>query len=345
MSETTGISWTDATWNPVTGCSKLSQGCKNCYALREWPRLSAPRPKPNVYTGREFTDVQCHPERLDQPLRWSKPRRIFVNSMSDLFHEDVPFEFIDSVMAVMWLGVRHSYQVLTKRIERAAHYFEDLQALSPAAFEERLAAALELMRAATPERPLMCDEIISVGGRVGAAHIPPTLWMGASVEDQPTADERIPHLVGIRAPVIFLSAEPLLDRIDLDPRLLAPIEGGSQHGQRFIDWVIAGGESGPKARPSHPDWFRSLRDQCAAAGVPFHFKQWGEWTPGENVERERGTVDTAFLWDDQWSIHPLNLATDHGHVDDQPDLYRVGKKAAGRLLDGVEHNGFPEAEC
>lgn len=321
MSDKTGISWTDATWNPVTGCSKLSQGCKNCYALREWPRLSAPRPKPNVYTGREFTDVQCHPERLDQPLRWAKPRRIFVNSMSDLFHEDVPFTFIDSVMAVMWLSVRHTYQVLTKRIERAAAYFAELEALSPESFQERMADALDPMVAVTPARTLNCDEITGVKGRIRATHIPPTLWMGVSVEDQPTADERIAHLIGIPASVIFVSVEPMLGPVKLDQRLIVPIEGTSQHGQRFIDWVIAGGESGPKARPAHPDWFRSLRDQCAAAGVPYHFKQWGEWGP---YGRSRVDRD-AYL--------------------DEP-MQRFGTKLAGRLLDGVEHNAFPEvAPC
>lgn len=121
-------------------------------------------------------------------------------------------------------------------------------------------------------------------------------------------------------------------------RVTADMPAWTRIGSTAIDWVICGGESGPHARPMHPDWVRSLRDQCAEAGVAFHFKQWGEWTPGENVERQRGIVDTAFLWEDGWHVYPLNLTTDHGHIDDQPDLYRVGLREAGRLLDGVEHN-------
>src|SRR3990167_10301118 len=118
MSDGSKIEWTEATWNPITGCNKVSQGCKHCYAERAWPRLAAPRAKPNLYTGRDFTDVKCHPEKLDIPLRWTKPRRIFVNSMSDLFHEDVPDDFIDRVFAVAALTPWHTYLVLTKRIER-----------------------------------------------------------------------------------------------------------------------------------------------------------------------------------------------------------------------------------
>lgn len=195
---------------------------------------------------------------------------------------------------------------------------------------------------ATPELTwlLLTKRIGNVAGMIPAwlhGVLPSNVWIGATVVNQAEADRDIPKLLAVPACVRFLSIEPMLESIDL--RLME----GHQNGWRAIglDWAIVGGESGPKARPMHPQWARSLRDQCAAAGVPFMFKQWGEWTPGENVERTRGTLDTAFLDDDTWRIYPLNLATDHGHIDDQPDLYRVGKKAAGRLLDGVEHNGFP----
>jgi protein gp37 len=178
--------------------------------------------------------------------------------------------------------------------------------------------------------------------------------LGITICNQPEADRDISKLLALGCPN-FLSIEPMLGPVDLTA-IRVPLAGESYtegnvlaHKDSLnlgapraaIDWVICGGESGPQARPMHPDWVRSLRDQCAAAGVPFHFKQWGEWTPGENVERQRGTVDTAFLWDDGWHVYPLNLATDHGHIDDQPDLYRVGAKAAGRLLDGRTHDEFP----
>jgi protein gp37 len=167
--------------------------------------------------------------------------------------------------------------------------------------------------------------------------MPSNIWLGATVVTQEEADRDIPKLIATPASRRFLSIEPMLGPIWLYDNWLY----GAGWDEPALDWVIAGGESGRGARPAHPDWFRSLRDQCGEAGVPYLFKQWGEWTPGENVERVRGTVDTAFLSDDSWRIYPLNLATDHGHIDDQPDLYRVGKKAAGRLLDGVECNGFP----
>jgi len=124
----TKIEWTDETWNPVTGCSKQSEGCRNCYALREWTRLSA-NPK-TVYYGRKFTDVQCHPERLNQPLRWTRPRMIFVNSMSDLFHEAVPDDFVDRIFTVMAMTPRHTYQILTKRPERMLRYLSNLQSVA-----------------------------------------------------------------------------------------------------------------------------------------------------------------------------------------------------------------------
>lgn len=275
MGDKTGIEWTDATWNPVTGCSKVSQGCKNCYALRDWPRLAA-NPKLPAYHGRKFTDVRCHPERLDQPLRWRRPRRIFVNSMSDLFHEDVPFEFIDQVFAVIALSPRHTFQVLTKRPERMRGYLAErhLRGSDPCTHENR--------------EWFVNDAAIGLsGGNCGLFDWPlPNAWLGVSVENQATADERIPILLDTPAAVRWVSAEPLLGPVSLrwmnawpenaPATAMNPYNGGVTDyldGLRRLDWIVAGGESGPKARPMHPDWVRDLRDQCAKAGVAFFMKQ------------------------------------------------------------------------
>ncbi len=274
MGDNSKIEWTDATWNPTTGCSKVSQGCKNCYALRDWPRLAA-NPK-SVYYQREFTDVQYHADRLDQPLRWRDPRMIFVNSMSDLFHEKIPDAFIDQVFAVMASADRHTFQVLTKRPERMADYMHDLYA--GRMYE---VAALKSGVGYTP--------------MVSFAQQLPNVWLGTSVENQETANERIPLLMDTDATIRFLSCEPLLGEIDLAV--------ASNEWQKYIDWVIVGGESGPKARPMEWRWAARLRNHCCLYGVAFHFKQWGE----HNAQG-----------------------------------MRVGKRAAGRLLDGREWNEFPE---
>jgi protein gp37 len=293
----TKIEWTDATWNPVTGCTKISQGCKNCYAERLAPKVFAGQTILSEAPSREsrprlFTDVLCHPSRLDAPLHWKKPRRIFVNSMSDLFHEDVPDDFIFDVFSIMARAHWHTFQVLTKRPERMW-------------------------------------QLIGEPVEAGEEEPPRNIWWGVSVEDQATADERIPLLLQTPAAVRFLSCEPLLGPIDIQAAMNStlPAHGNlapgpavfTVHGRpikRDLHWVIAGGESGPKARPSHPEWFRSLRDQCAAAGVPFFFKQWGEWGPTGN---------------------PPILMNEPGAVQ----LQRLGKKAAGRLLDGREHMEYP----
>ncbi len=323
MADKTGIEWTDATWNPVTGCSKVSQGCKNCYALRDWPRMSA-NPK-TVYYGRKFTDVMCHPERLDQPFRWAKPSMIFVNSMSDLFHPDVPFDFIADVFGVIAEADWHIFQVLTKRPERMLEFF-----------------ALHGNHAA-----------------------PKNAWLGVSIEDQKTANERIPLLLTTPTVVRWVSAEPLIEPVDLtkirvDENAIlfplageihcdgrnepAPINGGG------IGWVVVGGESGQTARQMHPDWVRSLRDQCAAAGVPFLFKQWGEWAPvgpiysDDDTDEHMAALDCDPDEPRQCWISPSGQIEDGGH---QPPIgtwamRRIGKKAAGRLLEGVLHNGYPK---
>lgn len=334
MSDKTGIEWSDATWNPVTGCAKVSQGCKHCYAEREWSRMTKLVP---AYAGRDFTDVRTHDDRLDQPLRWRKPRMIFVNSMSDLFHDDVPFEFIDRVFAVMALAGQHVFQVLTKRPARMREYLlqrsesmlaSDWPASSPLAVAARIISK-ERGDALPNNAPL------HIAGNWPLNNV----WLGVSVEDQAAADERIPLLLDTPAAVRWISAEPLLGPVrlsglfglitdDEDVRINA-LEGTfitSRYQEdetplgAKLDWVVVGGESGPKARPMHPSWARSLRDQCAEAGVPFLFKQWGEWWPNCFL-KEDGSRDETTMWMD-----------------------RVGKKRAGRLLDGVTHDGYPGSD-
>ena len=329
MSDNTKIEWTDATWNPVTGCTQVSPGCDHCYALALAERF---RGTPGHHFEHGF-DVQLRPDKLDQPLRWRKPRRIFVNSMSDLFHNDIPDEYIEQVFAVMALAPQHTFQVLTKRHGRmrsllTSDWFGE-------SLQERYADNYD--------------------GDWAWSWPLPNVWLGVSVEDQKWADIRIPALLDTPAAVRFVSAEPLLGPItlefvsyyDADCRgcsgLASPehepscgVEPGRHWG---IDWVIVGGESGRDARPMHPDWPRSLRDQCVAAGVPFLFKQWGEWQNGSATPRMSAVV----LSDGRWT-HPAPYFA--GETDLPPDLRAtymacVGKKAAGRELDGRTWDQYP----
>ncbi len=284
----TGISWTDETWNPTTGCSKVSEGCRNCYAAKLAPRLAAMGQ--DGYTSLPWTkqnapeNVKLHSGRLDKPLRWKKPRRVFVNSMSDLFHELVPFEFVDKVFAVMALSPQHTFQVLTKRPERMAEYV----GRGPR-WWDLLWSMLD------PDRGGWADDIFGSGKvrhRVWLEeHAPPwplpNVWLGTSVEDQRAADERIPHLLRTPAAVRFLSCEPLIGPVNLrhveakNGALIDALEGDvvAPDGEIYaaapgsVHWVIAGGESGPNHRPMRDEWARSLRDQCSKAGVSFFFKQ------------------------------------------------------------------------
>jgi protein gp37 len=332
----TQIEWTDETWNPVTGCSKVSQGCKNCYALREWPRLAA-NPKATAYFGREFTDVAVHTERLTTPLRWTRPRRIFVNSMSDLFHEDVPFDFIDQVFAVMGnafcMDKGHVFQVLTKRPERMHAYLTDTETVY------RVTRAMKAMKLDLP------------GENSPPTWPLPNVWLGVSVEDQATADQRIPVLLRTPAAVRWISAEPLLGPMEITFALGMHIdEYGNWRVGGGLDWVVVGGESGPKARPMHPKWVFSLRDQCAKAGVPFLFKQWGEWVPRSSCYHTFADGSDCANLDMGATKWPTIRLTEHGnngrdlaHAGEGDDAYmqRVGKKIAGRLLKGKLHDGYP----
>lgn len=233
MGDRSAIEWTQATWNPVTGCTKVSPGCAHCYAEAFTLRFKR---------GGRFlpgeTVIALHPGRLNMPLSWRTPRLIFVNSMSDLFHEAIPEDYILSVFAIMERARQHIFQVLTKRSSRLAQLSSVLPKLD-------------------------------------------NVWIGVSVENQYWADRRIPDLKCVSAAVRFLSCEPLLRQIELGKHL----EG--------IDWVIAGGESGPHARPIDPSWVSRIRDECLRAGVPFFFKQWGGRT-----SKAGGRILDGRIWDE-----------------------------------------------
>lgn len=287
MSGKTKIEWATDQWNPVTGCSKVSQGCKHCYAEREWQRLAAPREKPNLYTGRAFTDVRCHPEKLEIPLRWTKPRRIFVNSMSDLFHEDVPDDFIDHVFAVMALCQQHVFQILTKRPERMQDYMRER--VSSMEVNKRVAEQIGNYLHLSPCLGHLIDEVY-----YGESWPLPNVWLGVSCEDQATADERIPLLLQTPAAVRWVSAEPLLGPIYFDQWLWEHTkdEDGVKDSQpsEMINWIVVGGESGPYSRETHIEWCESIRDQCRAAAVPFFMKQLTNDT-GRKIPIEKWPAD------------------------------------------------------
>jgi protein gp37 len=313
MADNTGIEWTDATWNPVAGCSRVSEGCRNCYAERFSVRFSGPGQRyeglvKSTPSGPRWTGkMQLVPQALDQPLRWKRPRRIFVNSMSDLFHEGLALDDILRVFEVMVKAKHHTFQVLTKRPERVLEFVRTF-GLYP----------------------------VGPNGETGSgSKWPANVWIGVSVENQAAADDRIPLLLKVPAAVRFLSCEPLLGHVDL---LFAAYDGSESFGQMpGLHWVIAGGESGPGARPMHPQWARSLRDQCASAGVPFFFKQWGDWAPIDQPWLQESPNECGH--NEQWH----NLAGGMGfHGDEVWRMRRVGKRAAGNVLDGATYQAFPE---
>jgi protein gp37 len=283
----TSIEWTDASWNPIVGCSPVSPGCANCYAerlaatrLKNHPDYKGLSERPEGCYARWNGQVRFLPERLDEPQRWKKPKRIFVCDMGDLFHESVKDEWIARIVKVMLWCPQHTFQILTKRADRMRQVMSGFVEYS------------------TPfkGKPL------------------PNVWLGVSAENQHFADERIPLLLETPAAVRWISAEPLL----------GPVTGIGTRDFGGINWVVCGGESGANARPMHPDWARSLRDQCQAAGVPFFFKQWGQWLPVGQGMWSPGEAKAYAAWN--W----MNC-----------EMVKVGKKAAGRQLDGREWNEFP----
>lgn len=367
MSSRTSIEWAanrdgtpGATWNPIRAlyrldgidheptlhmvgfhCVHVSEGCRNCYA----ERLNMSPRFPGHGTGLPYakqSEAKVHvfldEERLAIPLRRRKPTTYFLSSMTDVFADFVSNDMLDRLFAVMAISPQHTFIVLTKRADRMREFVS------------------------THTRQSMNAKIYSflgspIGSKVkhgGEWRKPwplPNVWLGVSVEDQATADERIPHLLATPAAIRCLSAEPLLGSLKLNRLNIRPPFGArgwydalsewreivgerDQDVEGALDWIICGGESGPNARPMHPDWARSLRDQCAAAGVPFFFKQWGEWIPLEVSGRD------AFWPTDAKSA--LRLNADGSRGPDGWPLQRVGKARAGRLLDGMEHNGRPQ---
>ena len=317
---TSKIEWTDAVWNPVTGCSKVSAGCKNCYAERIFPRIYGNQ-SIDEGTGphhRRFIDVVCHPERLEQPLQWRKPRRIFVNSMSDLFHEAVPDEFVDKVFAVMLAcaaleGRRHTFQILTKRPERMRCYLTNVQSKPGTDLLRRWAEVGNGWICMDDEDVLFSEYIMGRtcfdwdddGYNSGdSVYAPwaytrklfplPNVCLGVSVENQETADERIPLLLQTPAVVRFVSYEPAIGPMQLTRHhQWCPehdFDGGFCSSPcpslRSIDWLICGGESGPKARPMQEEWARDVMLQCRASRVPFFMKQGSKynWPDFKNFE-------------------------------------------------------------
>lgn len=371
MAERTGIEWTDATWNPIGGCSIKSPGCTNCYAQRlAGTRLAhlplyvgttSPTKAGPVFNGR-LTAAPYSSDVWTWPLRWRgaknpklgpcKPSMIFVGDMADLFHEDRPRADIDRVVAAI-IYSPHIGQFLTKRPDVMRDYFIELR---------------DSGRWMEFDHPLLgrpnCDPITATFDRVFAR-----CWAMTSVEDQPRADERIPILLEVPLPVRGISAEPLLGPVDIrnlpfgplhecdwKPRILDALTAGSGSETPWhLDWVIVGGESGPSARPMLRSWAQSLRDQCAAAGVAFFHKQNGEYIDADEWLlrlRAAGVRITKGIGGPEWNQPtPLNFTDaaelarfggfDFEHQSDGTTLLHVGKARAGRTLDGREHSEMP----
>lgn len=371
MGAETGIEWTDATWNPVGGCDILTPGCTNCYAmkiaasgrLREHPVYKGTTRSVNgnqVWNG-VLTRLPDDHKGWAWPCSWhgarqprlgpGRPSLIFVGDMADLFHAQRPRADIDRTIAGIVYS-RHIGQLLTKRADVMRGYFQELR---------------EDGRWYNWRHPILGTRNFDPAVATFENAIVPRLWLGGSVEDNRRAEERVPHILqlGRMGFTTFLSCEPLLSHVHLG--YIGWPRGKTRHrdgynaliGARYdagsivelfpkIGWVICGGESGSSARPMHPDWARSLRDQCAAADVPFFFKQWGEWGCDGGPEesgRDRimdGQARCAWFDGHQWHFENSGYAVDLRKSRGCGEwVYRVGKKAAGRRLDGVEHNAFP----
>lgn len=313
----TKIQWADMVWNPVTGCTKVSQGCKYCYAETFYER----------FHGRDsFRHVTMHPDKIDEPMGWKEPQVVFVNSMSDLFHEAVTFEFIHKIFNTCAACPRHLFLVLTKRPERMLSYIFWFQK----------------------------------NGKYNI-NLGPNVWLGVSTEDQATYDERFkslaqtPNSDGFR----FLSCEPLLGEITMKAycpycarylQSLSPTCGTCFTRTVRPDWVIVGGESGRNARPTNPQWVNSLLKQCEQWGIPFWFKQWGEWGPFDAAMKTLKDTETfmdkkfkdLWIWKDGHTTEEANWRDiDNGLCE---EMFRLGSKVAGNELNKKIYEQRPKYE-
>jgi protein gp37 len=286
--------YTAETWNPITGCTKVSAGCANCWAEKMSKRMAGRY----GYPASDPFKVTVHKDKFQKPFSWRNPRMVFVCSMGDLFHDDVPDNFINDVFNSIEAeeNRKHLFLILTKRPKR----------------------------------------MHELSGRWGPGAFPNNLWFGVSVENQDTANKRIPWLLRIPAEKRFISAEPLLERVSINMLWMEEEQKEPfrdellEHtflldAQKELDWVIVGGESGFHARPMHPDWVRSIRDQCAQTGTPFFFKQWGAWIPNSQKNDSKMKYSEVDMMGSEM-------------------LYKVGKKAAGRVLDSEVYNQYPHVQ-
>lgn len=351
----TNIEWSDESWNPIRArllsdpsvigwhCEHASPGCENCYSetRNRSGRCNMGTKLPYKPGHRKDIEVFLDEAQLLKPLRWKKGRKVFVCSMTDLFADFVSDEMLDRIFAMMALCPQHTFQVLTKRAGRMRDYLTT----GRSGDVWRGTHSFGLSQLQRRERlDSHCRRQVFLPF--------PNVWLGVSVEDQQRADERIPDLLATPAAFRWISAEPLLGPVDLTKVVRGDWSGEReswnalhgawqvQDGDHYrcgetakLDLVVVGGESGKGARPMHPDWARSLRDQCAAASVPFFFKQWGEYHPADQRKdaaqiEAMGDMGTA-------------LRSGAAHAFDDQWTWKIGKKRAGRLLDGVEHNGMP----
>ena len=322
----TKIEWATKVWNPVTGCTPISSGCANCYAKRMANRLKGR----HGYDAADPFKVTIHPEeKFLEPLKWRKPSNVFVCSMGDLFHKDVPTLEIDKVFAIAAISPKHNFMFLTKRPDRMAAYFD-----TPAKkLAERWEDVIYSMGISAGD-----DEIDTVASflhnRCALGWPLKNIWLGVSVEDQKAADDRIHYLNEISAAVKFVICEPLLSEINFEKSLGESLKWHAGGLKNCISWVISGGETGPQARPCHPDWVRSLRDQCKNDGIPFFFKSWGVWVP--SLQIVPSLADKSY-------IGPIEKSTSKDFFTTTCCvLQKTNKKISGDFIDSKQYHEFPK---